>query len=125
MFNRLRYDTCATKSELMDNVSIFSHTLDVNRFVHNAPCMHDGGFTSGNTTSTVGAQPTTNDVSSAWGKMVELENDLRGQTRPASRCPAFDYSPKKGLISNAPLYGPKVPDIKLDSFSHLPSCERR
>ena len=123
MFNRLRYDTCATKTELRDNVSIFSHAVDVNRFVHSDPCYHDKGVIAGNTTSTIGDQPAAGTVHKAWGEMVALENDLRGQTRPTSRCPERDYLPKKGVISNNPLHGPKQPDIRTDRKRDLQACQ--
>lgn len=107
MFNRLRYDSCATNTEFRDNVSIFSHTLDINRFSRSDPCQHDRGIPGGNTTSTVGGQPLPGSVPQAWGDMIALENDLRGQTRPNSRCPALDYLPKKPSADK----------------THLPSCQ--
>lgn len=111
MFNRLRYDTCATKTDLKDNVSIFSHMVDVNRFVHSDPCYHDKGLVAGNTTSTVGDQPATNNVHKAWGEMVALENDLRGQTRHNSRCPKSNYLPNK------------KPDMRTVEKSNLQTCQ--
>lgn len=97
MFNRLKYDTCATKSDVRDNVSIFSHTVDVNRFVRADPMYAERGVLSGNTTSTVGNQPTPGKVHEAWEKMVALENDLRGQTKTSSKCAAMKYIPEKGI----------------------------
>eukprot|EP00873_Tetraselmis_striata_P043811 jgi/Tetstr1/464075/TSEL_008880.t1 len=123
MFNRLRYDTCATKTELRDNVSIFSHTVDINRFTHSDPCQHDRGVVAGNTTSTVGAQPVPDAVHTAWGEMIAVENDLRGQTRPVSRCPGYDYIPKKGVISSKTMYRNPQPDIRTDNKSDLASCQ--
>ena len=113
MFNRLRYDTCATKAELKDNVSIFSHAVDVNRFVHSDPCYHEKGIIAGNTTSSIGEQPVKGTVHKAWADMVALENDLRGQTRPSSRCPKMDYLPKKGVVSGqTPLSTERKRDLK-------------
>lgn len=123
MFNRLRYDTCATKAELRDNVSIFSHTVDINRFTHSDPCYNDRGVIAGNTTSTVGSQPVPETVHQAWGEMIAVENDLRGQTRPVSNCPGYDYLPKKGTISSKTMYRPRQPDIQTDRKSALGSCQ--
>jgi len=97
--------------------------VDVSRFVHSDPCYHDKGLVSGNTASTVGEQPARDSVHRAWGQMVALENDLRGQTRPASRCPKLDYLPKKGVVSSETVYRPRQPDIRTDSKADLPSCQ--
>eukprot|EP00873_Tetraselmis_striata_P033696 jgi/Tetstr1/453960/TSEL_040879.t1 len=123
MFNRLRYDSCATKAEIRDNVSIFSHTVDINRFTHTDPCAHDRGLVAGNTTSTVGPQPQPDAVHQAWGDMIALENDLRGQTRTATRCPSYDYIPKKGVVSSPSMYRPPQPDIGTASKDTLPACQ--
>jgi hypothetical protein len=123
MFNRLRYDACATKTELSDNVSIFSHTVDINRFAHTAPCFHEKGVIAGNTTSTVGSQPMPDVIHKAWGEMIALENDLRGQTRTATKCPAYDYTPKQGVISSQAMYKPPQPDIAIDKKQDLASCQ--
>jgi hypothetical protein len=123
MFSRLRYDSCASKAEVRDNVSIFSHTVDVNRFIHSSPCYHERGLLAGNTTSTVGQQPKPDNVSNAWAEMVAVENDLRGQTRVASSCPTFSYLPKKGKISNKTEFKPAQADIDTSNKSNLSQCQ--
>lgn len=123
MFSRLRYDTCAAKAEVRDNVSIFSHAVDVNRFIHSEPCYHQRGLVAGNTTSTVGEQPNPDNVHTAWGEMVAVENDLRGQTRTASSCPSFKYLPQTGKISNKSEFRPPQPDISTDKKSNLSQCQ--
>ena len=65
------------------------------QFVNPAPQRHILGIVGGN------------DVSLIKGNMVDLESDLRGQTRMSSDCPSKQYSP-----SQQP--------IKLD---HQPSCQ--
>lgn len=123
MFNRLKYDTCAAKTELRDNVSIFRHALDVDRFVHSSPCYHERGLVSGNTTATVGQQPTPDGVGRARGEMVALENDLRGQTRADTRCPGFDYLPKRGLVTSSTMFRPQQEDIRTDDKDVLGACQ--
>jgi hypothetical protein len=123
MFSILRYDSCAAKAEVRDNVSIFSHTVDVNRFIHSSPCYHERGLLAGNTTSTVGEQPKPDNVNNAWADMVALENDLRGQTRTASSCPSFSHRPNIDKITNKTEFKPSQPDIDIGNKSDLSQCQ--
>lgn len=124
MFNRTKYDGCAARTAFEENVSLFSHTMDVSRFVHSAPCRHEAGLAAGNRVSTIGPQPTPSTTQEAWGDMVALENDLRGQTRPVTRCPEYDYRPQQGVITAREIYKPVVhPDIRTDALKDLPSCQ--
>jgi hypothetical protein len=55
---------------------------------------------------------------------VAVENDLRGQTRSVTRCPAYDYIPEKGKSTSRELYKPVVhPVIITDSMNHLEGCQ--
>jgi hypothetical protein len=124
MFNRVKYDTCATRTDFADQVSIFDHTMDVSRFVHCSPCRHEKGLIGGNAVSSIAGQPNAQNVDLVRGSMVALENDLRGQTRPVTRCPAYDYAPRGGLVTSKELYKPVVhPVIDARRMQDMSSCQ--
>ncbi|AUF82339.1 hypothetical protein TetV_247 [Tetraselmis virus 1] len=123
MFNRLKYDKCAAKSDLRDNVSIFSHTVDVNRFARDDTCRNVVGLTPTNGASTIGPYPNTHNHYKAWGDMVNLENDLRGQTREDSLCPSYKYIPNANVISNKTKYKKEQKPIDTTQKSNLPDCQ--
>jgi hypothetical protein len=125
MFNRLKSDGCSTQTALSDNVSIFSHAMDVHRFVHGESCRGEQGVVGANDVSTITAYPRPDggEVQTARGAMVTLENDLRGATRPLTSCPLYGYQPQAGVISSTELYKPVThPVIRTDRMSDLPSC---
>ena len=124
MFNRVKYDTCSTRTEFADNVSVFDHTMDLGRFVHTAPCRNEKGLLGGNVASTIAAHPNKQNVDEVRGDMVALENDLRGQNRPVTRCPAYDYAPRDGIVSSKELWKPVVhPVIDTNRMHDLDSCQ--
>lgn len=79
--NRLIYDTCAYKKTLDQSTGPFSYSMYPGKFENCAKCRIELGQTGGN------------GVSLYSGNLVDLESDLRGQTRPASLCPAKHYQP--------------------------------
>lgn len=124
MFNRLKYDKCATQTENLDNVSIFDHYMDVARFVNDAPCRHERGIVGGNSASTVAAKVNSRNVNDVWGTQITVENDLRGQTRSQTRCPAYDFIPEKGRSTSREIYKPVVhPVIRTEPLNHLDGCQ--
>lgn len=124
MFNRLKYDPCAAKTVLSDNISIFDHTMDVSRHLHGSPCMTQG-LTGGNTASVSGPLPTPDNVSKSRSMMVAIENDLRGQTRDRTRCPDYEYRGPgpDGLVHPRHLYK-ESDDAPVDvlNLTHLSYC---
>ena len=78
-FNRLRYDTCAYKNYLAESVGTLGWVLDPSRYENCNNCRIEHGIVGGN------------DVSIIKGNMVDLESDLKGQTRLASKCPTLNY----------------------------------
>jgi len=78
-FNKLRYDTCAYKSYLAESVGSLAYILDPIRYDHPQKCRMENGIVAGN------------DVSIIKGNLCDLESDLKGQTRLASRCPTLYY----------------------------------
>ena len=78
-WNKLVYDTCAYKNQLAQEVGEFAYTIDPIKFDHPQKRAISFGIVAGN------------DVSIIKGNLVDLESDLKGQTRLASRCPTLYY----------------------------------
>ncbi len=78
-FTKLSYDTCAYKNELAQSVGTLGWVIDPSRFENYSKSRIEFGIVGGN------------DVSLIKGNMVDLESDLKGQTRLASKCPQLNY----------------------------------
>ena len=92
--NRLIYDECAYKKTLQQSTDPLEYVLYTGKYENTAKCRVELGSVGGN------------GVSLFNGNLVDLESDLRGQTRQASQCPTKKYGP-----------GSKVP------LNHQPSCQ--
>ena len=79
--NRLIYDTCSYKKELQESVSPYFYQMYPGKFENSSKCRIELGVVGGN------------NVSIFSGNLVDLESDLRGQNRPASNCPKYQYKP--------------------------------
>ena len=107
--NRLMYDTCAYKQKLDDSTSPLAYHLNPMKYENCNKCRIELGILGGPA------------VSQIKGNLVDLENELRGQTRPLSQCQTKKYHPgqklyTKGTCSNKPQ--------KIDTqLLHLPSCQ--
>lgn len=105
-FNRTKYDTCTYKQNLQGNVSTLSYVMSPMYYEHKDKCRHQLGFISGT------------NVSHIKGNLVDLDSELRGQTRYISKCGGNMYVPTDdGIIKNdktSPI------DTKM---LHLPSCQ--
>ena len=105
-FNRSKYDTCSYKTDLQNNVSTLSYILSPLRYEHQDKCRHQLGFVGGT------------NVSHIQGNLVDLDSDLRGQTRFISKCQTNLYVPTDdGIIKND-----KTQPINT-SMLHLPACQ--
>ena len=67
-----------------------------------------------------------NEVSAIKGNLVELENELRGQTRFQTNCPSLHYSPEN-TQNGIMLLGPRPcgfnqTRVNVD-MNHLPTCQ--
>jgi len=88
-FNRSIYDTCSYKQNLQENVSTLSYILPPFRYEHKDKCRHQLGLIAGTS------------VSHIKGNMVDLDSELRGQTRFVSKCGDNLYVPTgDNLIKN-------------------------
>jgi hypothetical protein len=105
-FNRTTYDTCSYKQDLQDNVSTLSYLLSPYRYEHINKCRHQLGFLNGT------------NVSHIQGNLVDLESDLRGQTRLLSKCQNNLYVPTNDNI----IKNDKTEAIDT-TMQHLPACQ--
>lgn len=105
-FNRLMYDTCQTTREQNASVSILDYVM--------APFRYENPHKARHTLGLVGGPA----VSHIQGNLVDLESELRGQTRYQTMCARRHYQPSTdGMIRNdktAPIDTRRV---------HLPSCQ--
>lgn len=108
-FNHLIYDTCAYKQNLKQSTGVGSYQLYPGKYNHCNKCRMQLGIVGGNA------------VSLYKGNMVDLESDLRGQTRASSLCPSHKFMPrcKQRCDSGLPS-GPVDCDSEL---IHQPACQ--
>ena len=83
-FNRTKYDTCNYKQDLQENVNTLSYVLAPIRYENENKCRHQLGFIGGT------------NVSHIKGNIVDLESELRGQTRLISKCGTNYYIQLRG-----------------------------
>lgn len=93
--NRLIYDNCAYQKTLQQSTGPLEYMLYNGKYENCAKCRIEFGTVGGN------------GVSLFSGNLVDLESDLRGQTRQASLCPNTMY----------------LPPSKPIKMSHQPSCQ--
>ena len=77
--NRLIYDTCAYKHDLVQSVGPLEYMLNPIKFENANKCRMELGLLGGTA------------VSHVKGNLVDLETDLRGQTRRTTKCPSKLY----------------------------------
>lgn len=94
--NRLSYDSCAYKKRLQESTSPLDYALYAGKFENVGKCRIEFGTVGGNA------------VSLYAGNLVDLESNLRGQTRLNSQCPNTKFNPSKA----API-----------NLQHQPSCQ--
>lgn len=105
-FNRTKYDNCSYKQDLKSSVDTLSHILSPYRYEHKDKCIHQLGFLGGTA------------VSHIQGNLVDLDSELRGQTRILTKCYANQYVPSADNMIN----NDKTPPINT-TMNHLPSCQ--
>lgn len=81
-FSRKSYDDCAYKVNLQDNVGILSYNLDTVAHYRCEQCRPELGIVGGN------------NVSIIKGNLVDLESNLFGIDREASKCQTMKYLPR-------------------------------
>ena len=109
--NRLIYDTCETRQKLNESVGPLAYILNPLKYENCSKCRHELGLVGGVA------------VSNISGNLVDLESDLRNQTRENSRCPARKWLPMQDQYIRTPasLCGP---GLNIDTtLRHLPPCQ--
>jgi hypothetical protein len=91
--NRLSYDACAYEKNLQQSTSPLDYALYNGKYQNCSKCRIEFGTVGGN------------GVSLFSGNLVDLESDLRGQTRVASLCPNSMYKPNCSSKCNNKLNG--------------------
>ena len=110
-------DSVTYCKRLQESVNTLDYVLDPIRFEHQHTCRHELGLVGGTA------------VSHIEGNLVDLESELRGQTRLLAKCPTNQWTPPdisgsggfwKGgsqLITND-----KTEPINT-RLKHLPACQ--
>jgi hypothetical protein len=106
-FNHLAYDGCTYRRRLKENVSILGYIMSPFRFEHTEKCRHELGLVGGTA------------VSHVEGNLVDLESDLRGQTRFNTKCVHTQHRP---LEAGQPIMNDKTSPISTRML-HLPACQ--
>ena len=111
-FTKLTYDDCSYKANLQGNVSQLSYTLDPVRYYNCNKCRHENGLVGGTAVSHVN------------GNLVDLESNLFGIDREASKCAAMKYLPREDNTTVGTKYYQMGCANKVDTtMSHLPPCQ--
>jgi hypothetical protein len=118
--NRLIYDTCAYKNELTQSVGPLEYVLNPMKYENCNKCRMELGLVGGVA------------VSHIKGNLVDLETDLRGQTRRTTKCPSKLYQNPcpTGDINNCKpaniqiMGDPSQTERQINTqMLHLPSCQ--
>lgn len=107
---RLPYDTCAYKERITESTAPLDYSLYTGKFENCTKCRVELGIVGGN------------NVSLFSGNLVDLESDLRGQTRPASLCSSMKYHPKCEPNPNS-TDGLPCSGSQQYSLNHQPACQ--
>ena len=108
--NRLIYDQCSYSKELKQSTSPFEYVIDPIKFENHNKCRMELGIVGGTA------------VSHIKGNLVDLENDLRNQNRPNTRCPAYKWIPGEKVQGNEYIKPVQHPHVDT-TMQHLPSCQ--
>lgn len=106
-FNRPSYDHCTYSRHLKESVSILEYTLSPYRYEHTDKCRHELGLVGGSAVSHVN------------GNLVDMESELRGQTRYLSKC---ERTAPRPLQEGGVIVNDKTAPIST-AKKHLPACQ--
>jgi hypothetical protein len=110
--NRMIYDQCAYSSAVKASTDPLSYVLDPIRYENCNKCRMELGLVGGTA------------VSHIAGNLVDLENDLRNQNRPNTRCASFKYLPPTDQYLQGKEYIKPVQHPSIDTtLVHLPPCQ--
>lgn len=111
-FTKLSYDNCTYKANLEGNVSQLSYNLDAVKFYNKNKCMNNLGLVGGTA------------VSHVSGNLVDLESNLFGIDREASKCATMKFLPRSDEVAQgADFYRPVCTNSVNTSKKHLQPCQ--
>lgn len=112
IMNRLKYDDCAHLFAINQSTAPVSFVLDPIRYYHQNRCRPGVGVVGGTA------------VSHVTENLVDLENELRGQTRPSTKCPKYHYFPRDDntIVSTEYIKPVQHPVLHTDVRADLPEC---
>jgi hypothetical protein len=105
-FTSIRNDNCALLNKVKDSQAIIDYTLNDNAIFHGSQCMNMGNFLSNDRKLTSGSQsspsgiPGGSIVNKPSFSLVDVESELRGQSRKLSLCQGAQYVPQ--CLDNCP-----------------------
>lgn len=109
--NRLMYDSCAYEKSINESTGPFAYAMYTGKYENCAKCRIELGQFGGN------------GVSLFSGNLVDLESDLRGQTRPASLCPKEKFNPECDSDGTKRCDGLPCKPGKQYPLVNQPSCQ--
>ena len=109
--NRLSYDSCAYQKTLQQSTGPLDYMMYTGKYENCAKCRIEFGVVGGN------------GVSLYSGNLVDLESDLRGQTRQASLCPKTMYTPECTNCNNQMNGIPCSSEQCKPKMINQPSCQ--
>lgn len=110
-FTKLSYDDCAYRTNLSQNVGLLSYNLDSVKFNSCNKCRHEVGLVGGTA------------VSHVSGNLVDLESNLFGIDREASKCATMKYLPRENETVGTKFYNLGAPNQVDTTMKHLPACQ--
>ena len=111
-FTKLTYDDCSYKANLAGNVSQLSYILDPVRYYNCNKCRNENGLVGGTA------------VSHVVGNIVDLESNLIGIDREASKCATLKYVPRDDNKAVGADYYRAGCTNKVDTtMNHLKPCQ--
>jgi hypothetical protein len=110
-FTKLSYDNCSYKANLEGNVSHLSYTMDPVKFYNCNKCRNEIGMVGGTA------------VSHVSGNIVDMESNLFGIDREASKCAAMKYVPKDDKAEGTKYYQGGCANKVDTSMQHLQPCQ--
>jgi hypothetical protein len=116
--NRLMYDKCAYKKNLSESIFPGDYALYSGKFQHTAKCRIELGQNSGRESNFSGLG-----VSIPNGNLVDLESDLRGQTRKNTHCQSEKFQPNCSKCKNCAAGIPCGCSLCKPSMKHQANCQ--
>ena len=113
--NRLCYDACYTQERVRESTSPFMYVMNTNMYVNDRNCFPDA-------VGIVGGNPTTQTPMPA---LIDVESDLQGRDRPATKCSEFKYHPNPPTFTSygyAPFKDCRPLMVDPSKFVPLPRC---